>query len=309
MANYIQIYPNDVTEIDMSHLIDELRLRVRTSVPPYDADSTDGISMWVKNCYRLRELILLGNPEKFLRWDVMLETMVVTNPHYMAVELNHLLAMPEWANRWKDAVREPHMGWPVPYNGYMESSGNLLHLAYHLSQFEQKTGRRIDEMEYIFEFGGGYGAMSHLCYALGFQGKYVIFDFPIFAALQTFYLKALGHKILDSVEEFKYAYEGILCLSEIEQIEEVLPTGNDIDPALMIATWSLSEVPFELRAQILENVDLFHAFLIAYQDIFEKRDNERFFKEWQESLLSFKSESWPIKHLPGNFYLMGSREG
>ncbi|KAA3620360.1 MAG: hypothetical protein DWQ05_00005 [Calditrichaeota bacterium] len=307
MTSQIQIYPNDLTEIDMSHLIDELRMQVRTIPQPVSDDVSAGISEWMKNCYRLRELILLGNPEKFLRWDVLLHTMVVTSPPYMSVELNSLLTLPEWATRWQTAVAEPQMGWPLPFPAYPASSGNLLHQAYHLSQFEKSTKLRIDQMEYIFEFGGGYGSMAHLCHALGFRGKYVIFDFPIFSALQTFYLKALGYSMLESAEAFQREYEGIFCMSDIDQLEEVLPLGEDIDPGLFIATWSLSETPFELRQKFLSQMDLFHAYLFAYQDSFEKRDNFQYFEKWRQRLVGFESKSWPIKHLPANYYMMGKR--
>lgn len=309
MTNNIQIYPNFVSELDMSQLIDALRMRVRQIPPPVNEDPEAGVSDWMKNCYRLRELILLGNPEKFLRWDVLLHTMVVTHPHYMAIELNYLQSLPEWDTRWKSAVVEPQMGWPIPFPAYPESSGNILHQAYHLAKFEECTGLRIDQMESIFEFGGGYGCLCHLCHNLGFQGKYVIFDLPIFSALQTFYLQALGYDLHPSVTGFKNAYEGIYCMSSLDELVEVMPAGRDIDPALLIGTWSLSEVPLPLRNKILSQIELFHALLIAFQDVFEKRDNLKYFQNWQEATPGFKFETWPIKHLPGNFYLMGKRGG
>ncbi len=308
MTDNMQIYPNDISELEMNHLIDELRLRVRQIPPPVRENPADGVSEWMKNCYRLRELILLGNPGKFLRWDVMLKTMVVTHPPYMAVELNYLQTLPDWSTRWQPAVVEPQMGWPIPFPAYPESSGNLLHQAYHLAQFEKTTGLRINQMEYILEFGGGYGCLVNLCHNLGFRGKYVIFDLPIFSALQTFYLQALGYSLLESAADFQNAYEGIYCMSAIEQLESVLPTGKDIDPALLIGTWSLSEIPFAFRDKFLSQIDLFHAVLIAFQDCFEAWNNLAYFDKWQESVVGFEFRSWPIKHLPANFYLMGKRD-
>src|SRR3712207_7978939 len=43
------------------------------------------------------------------------------------------------------------------YPAWPESSGNLLHHAYHVCRFEEATGLRAEQLELVVEFGGGYG--------------------------------------------------------------------------------------------------------------------------------------------------------
>ena len=61
----------------------------------------------------------------------------------------------------------------------------------HLALFEETTGSKIDTLELIFEFGGGYGSMCRLAHNLGFNQAYIIFDLQPFSALQNYYLSSL----------------------------------------------------------------------------------------------------------------------
>ena len=148
--------------------------------------------------------------------------------------------------------------------------------------------------------------MCRLCHNLGFTGKYVIFDLPHFSALQQYFLRSIGIAV-HSVDAFRMADSGVCCISDLTQLESILPDKKILDHSLFVATWSLSEAPFSLRNEILRVADRFTAFLIAYQDRFHEVDNVEYFGKWTEKTnKKVDWHSWPIDHLPGNHYLVGN---
>lgn len=288
-------------------LVEELRAmfsKFRTSGPE---DCATSEKEWLENENRLSSLVLNDEPREFLRWDVMLKTMVVAYASYVGREFKYLKRLRDWDSRWRGVLEESPVGHPVPYWRYPKSSGNLIHHAYHWAQFEEKTGLRVDDVDFVFEFGGGYGSMCRLIHRLGFKGRYLLFDLPSFSALQRFFLKSTNMTVFP-IESFTMAQGGIVCISELEQLTEILT--NHIRPAdaIFIGTWSVSEVPVRLRDTILALVSSFRAFLIAYQARFGEVDNIEFFRQWQRQQDDVEWQDWRIEQLPGhNRYLFGKR--
>jgi len=262
---------------------------------------------WLENANRLRELVLGDDLREFLRWDVVLKTMAVTNAGYVSPELTYLKSRPDWNGRWATAIKESNIGHPIPYWQYPSSSGNLIHHAYHLAKFEEKTEMHANNMSLIFEFGGGYGSMCRLIHHLGFEGKYVLFDLPAFSALQTFFLESTGITV-HSFEIFESAQSGVLCTSDLEELKEILSKHFEQSNSMFIATWSISETPISLRNSILPLITPFEAFLIAYQAQFGEVDNISFFKDWTSAQENIEWQDWQIKHIQNNNrYLIGKR--
>jgi hypothetical protein len=259
--------------------------------------------IWLSNLNRLRELVLKEDPREFLRWDVVNSTMFIAFAHYISTERNYLKRRPDWNTRWRKAIKESCVGHPTPYLFYPASSGNLIHHAYHVAQFEEKTQVQIDQLDFVFEFGGGYGSMCRLFYNLGFRGSYVIFDLPLFSALQTYYLKTLALPVR-SRTEFLKSRMAIVCLSDIQDLKTLLEDHLEAKN-LFIATWSISETPVHLREIVLPLVSNFYSFLIAYQDRFEEVNNLEFFDQWQEAMRHVIWHNLRIQHIPGNHYLFG----
>lgn len=171
---------------------------------------------------------------------------------------------------------------------------------------EEKTEVRVNSMCFIFEFGGGYGSMCRLFHNLGFNGKYVIFDLPGFSALQQFFLRSVGIKV-HSVDSFKTAEGGVVCISDLEILGEIL-SYVEASNSMFIATWSISETPINLRDSILPLISQFKAFLIAYQNQFGEVNNLDFFRSWRETQSEIEWHNWQIEHLPPNSYLVGIRK-
>jgi len=81
-----------------------------------------------------------------------------------------------------------------------------------------------------------------------------------------------------------------------------------LEKSLFIATWSISETPLAVRKKIMESISHFNYFLIAYADKFGEVNNSKFFDEWRHSLgKRICWVDWPIKHMPGNRYLVGAK--
>ena len=290
-----------------NEFVEELRNAFRRLPALETTDCCASEQQWINNANSLRQLILTGDPREFLRWHVISSAMFVKYADYISHEFKYLKKQSDWDNRWSIAVMETHIGHPVPYYQYPKSSANLIHHAYHLAIFEQITGINLSDIDFIFEFGGGYGSMCRLNHNIGFTGKYIIYDMPAFSALQRFFLKSIGVNVL-TVDSFTPQISGALCVSEIQQLNNILLDDTDSKNSLFIGTWSISEVPYSIRDSILPLISGFHTFLIAYQDRFQETDNIAFFKQWTANQDSIEWCDWAIEHMPGNRYLMGRKK-
>lgn len=298
-----QLLPLSNQELENQH---ELRSTFRALKVVEATDVLPSEMEWLNNIKRLRELVLAHDPREFLRWDVIANTMFVANAKYISTELKYLKNHSNW-RRWQMALKESPAGRPIPYPTCPFTSGNLIHHTYHVAQFEEKTKLQVQNLDYVFEFGGGYGNMCRLFFNLGFKGKYIIFDLPPFSALQKYYLKTVGVPI-HSIETFDKSKVGTICLSDLQQLVTILTHHIDGINSLFIATWSISETPIDIRNSILPLTSTFKSFLIAYQDKFGEVDNLAFFNKWRNICNNVNWNCWPIEHITGNNYLIGYRK-
>ena len=278
-------------------LIHELR-RAVGSLPPIASLNPALVEQeWIKNESRLRQLLVTEDPREFLSWPMVVWTIFVANQAYVGVSLRSLQLRGDWKSRWEPALRECWVGSPRPYKWFPESSGNLIHQADLLAQFEECTDKRIEDVEFIFEFGGGYGSMSRLAHNLGFRGDYVLFDLPAFSLLQQFFLKSIG-----------VMGPRVHCISDLEELGRVLQDNGVIAAPLFVAMWSICEVPTEMRERILGLVSSYDAFLILYQERFAQTDNIAFFRKWTQTQEGIDWFGWELAHQPGVRYLIGVRD-
>jgi len=270
------------------------------------SDCLPSAKQWKENVNRLRHLILSADPREFLRWDVLTETMVVGNDDFVLTELNHLKQDTEWTERWSKAIKEVTVGHPKPFYKHPLSSANLIHHAHHIAQFEKRTGTRTEEIDFVVEFGAGYGSMCRLFYNLGYSGTYMMYDLPIFNELQKYYLQSMGISIYS--DSSPHAGITAACISNFDTLKEILSTGNLTGKTLFIALWSISEVPLILREKIFSLVSDFSFFLIGYQSKFGEVDNTKYFDNLTNQLSNtFVWSNEELGHLPGNYLLIGVR--
>lgn len=254
---------------------------------------------WQRFLINFRETLLSCDINKFLRTDILGYTMFVSNASYSQSEYIYLKNTPSYISRWKKALKESGIGWPFYSIHCPASSDNLIHQSYHLALFEDKTKIRIDKLNFVFEFGGGFGAMARLIHKLRFSGEYRIFDFPLIIALQRFYLKANKVKTSIPIDNI-----GISETSELKSIQDILPIK---DNSLFIGMWSFSECPVELRELFIEFLKNFKFIYFAFQKSFSGINNQDYFEALQKKLNMFKWEMFPNENISGNFYLLGIR--
>jgi len=288
-------------------LVDELKNRFQDLSHPQDEDMPLSQAVWASNMNRLRELVLNDNPRRFLRWDVVRSGMFVTHPLYILRELNFLRKLPDWNSRWCEAIKESLQGHPLPYPFYPSSSGNLIHHAYHLAQFEQRIRVPAQDMGCVLEFGGGYGSMCRLFHRLGFKGRYILFDLPPFSALQGYFLKSIGIPVQEN-HTLPSMPTDVICVSDFDGLKYVLSEHIRKHTSMFISTWAISETPMHARELFLPLIAKFDFFLIAYQHRFGEMDNIVYFTDLQKRFDNQVIwQNWEIKHLPGNSYLIGQR--
>lgn len=232
----------------------------------------------------LWERVQNDNPTQFWRWPCVYHCMLVS--HWAEPVEREFEAL---ADRYKSATHVPHFGPDdelrtkyavTPY------SMNLIHQAYHIQQWEEATDLRLNRLETIVEFGGGYGAMALLCHRLGFEGKYIIYDLPEFSLLQEYYLSHFG--VLDKVSWN--------------------PKRKPKDVDLFMALYSMSEMPLSERGPLVPKAK---SYLFLYSGIWQGWDNVSFFQRAVPELTGHgEGMQWrhtELSHLPdkNNHYSIG----
>lgn len=260
------------------------RAELLSSIKSLNDKTITGNSTWNRYRRRLRLYILGNDPRNFLRWEPISGSMF-HNADKCALDY---LTNNNW-DKWSAVITEKWVGNPPQYSYYKKSSGNLIQTAYNLSRLVDHYNIDIKKADKIIEFGAGYGCMAKLTNNLGFEGKYIIFDIPEFLALQKYYLRST-----ETTGEFNF----------IDQIEKL----NDVNPDILIATWSLSEAPVEIRDIFFKKIGEPLYILIGYQANFESIDNIKYFQEYQNHNHSYDWVSYEIKQLPGNYYLIGKKK-
>jgi len=193
------------------------------------------------------------------------------------LELDYLQSLPDWEKRWKVALEESEVGNPVPNTYWPAASTTTFKYVFPMARLEALTGIRVDQINFVFEFGGGYGGACRSIHRLGFTGRYLLYDLPEFAALQRYYLEMNRFRV-SHLREFLSINSGITCVSEFAHLKSVLI--NLPANSLFLATWSLSETPLLFRKQLRPLIADFALYLIGYQNNFRELDNKRYFADW-----------------------------
>lgn len=286
-------------------LIDQLRSDFSRVGKITDKGKEPSEQVWINNMNRLFDLVHDEDPRRFLHWDVIQKAMFITNAMYVLIELSFLKKQSTWSSKLKPALEEDKTGAPIPYWTYPSSSGNLIHHAYHIGQLESNMGIDVSKLEYIVECGGGYGSMCRLVRNLGFKGTYVIYDLPHFSALQKYYLQSVGIKVFEE-DPGKEPGMSVRLETDIDRLKAIIGDSGDLK-SLFLATWSLSEMPLELRTLIAPLFSSFNHVYFAYQTAFEEVNNVEYFQEIQKKQNGFNWKVWEVASLPTHYYMAGTK--
>ena len=115
----------------------------------------------------------------------------------------------------------------------------------------------LSKLDTIVELGGGIGDMADIIYKLGFKGKYIIYDFKEVGQIQKWYHDQL-------------VYTNIVHTSDVNDL---------VDADLMIGTWSFTEMPLDLREEIMDKIGNTKNWLISYSNQIFGIDNNKYITE------------------------------
>lgn len=121
------------------------------------------------------------------------------------------------------------------------------------------TAEKLSGMKEIVEIGGGVGDLADIIYKLGFKGNYYLYDFEELHLVQKYLHDELG------LQNVKY-------VTSYEELEK----NDRID--LVIATWSLTEMPIDLRNKVIANIESKN-WLVAYSKEIFGLDNQTWIDE------------------------------
>jgi hypothetical protein len=243
---------------------------------------------------RLRELGLRADPRAFQRWDVIIARMACVGSPETPIELARLKEHADWETRWRIALDDVSVGRPNSYAGHPSSSEILIQTVHHVMQLERLSGRRVADWNVVVELGGGFGGLCRVMHALGFRGRYFLYDLPAFALLQCYYLRRTGIMVAGD--------DRVQASSDFRELEAFVATIGAEERASFWATWSLSETPLALRERVKPLVAKIGNYCIGYQARYGEVDNVDYFAHrW----LAGPRAQERIAHRPGDYYVAG----
>ena len=267
------------------NLVETLREEFKT-IQMGHASSSD---FWGGHRENLHKLINSGaDPNFFFQWHPINFTMYCGVTGYASNEIGYLQSLPDWDDRWRPAITELGEFEMPRYPYYSDSTATTIHHAYHLSMFEEKIKTHINEMDFIFEFGGGYGDTCRIIHRLGFKGNYIICDLPELLAIQRFFLEASGIQVSTGKVEL------------VNDIAKILAHIPSVDKKCVISTWAIEESIPKIIDNFISIMPQFNHFLFAM-------GGDACFPEIKNTLNNVGWHKWEIPFLKGHQYMMGKQ--
>ena len=252
---------------------------------------------------RVLKLIISKKVSNFLQISFIQKMFFVHNRLFLFKYLNEMKKSDDW-NLWKKLIQENHIGNPVRFFLYPNSSGNKIFQTYHLKKYIDHQKIKLDYFDVIFEFGGGYGNLATTFKKVNKNCKYIIFDTPEVNLIQYYYLK----KNMIDVNFHNSKRNNVLLINSLSELKKIIYTYKK-KRMLFIANWSLSETPLNFRKKLYPLIKFFDFQIISYQHKFENINNIKFFKNFNKKniIIKKKSKIVPIKFIKNNYYLFSSK--
>lgn len=180
----------------------------------------------------------------------------------------------------REAVREVMIGYNGPsdfqhfnmFEDFPTTMNRIQHMAHLI--INGWTPEKLSKLDTIVELGGGIGDMADIVNKLGFKGKYIIYDFKEVGQIQKWYHDQLGHT-------------NIVHTSDVNDL---------VDADLMIGTWSFTEMPLDLRDEVMGKIGNTKNWLIAYSNHIFGVDNDKYLRE--TFIPQFKNHEIDITDIP-----------
>jgi hypothetical protein len=258
---------------------------------------------WVGFASAIKHALRTDGADQFLRLAPVAKTLHSRQRSLTRRYLTYLLRSRCFSTTIQKALTESPVGKPLVNPQYPLSSPLLMQHGYKLIRLLEATDFDLSTLHLAAEFGGGYGSFFRLLRNLGYRNPYIICDLPVMCALQKFYLR----NVFPSGPPMQPP-DNVQWLSGNVR-DAVIDAARDCKPSLFVATWSLSETPANVRAEISPALAGFTFILIAYQRDFGKYDNTQYFGAMRQDLPQFKWVHFECPVYRNNFYLIGQRTG
>jgi hypothetical protein len=122
---------------------------------------------------KILEFVLKKKLNNFLRESFIQKVFFVHNRLYIFFLLIKIFLNKK---KFKYLLKEDHIGDPVRYFLYPQSSGNRIREVFHLMELEKFIQMPLKNINEVFEFGGGYGNMARIFKKINNRVTYTIFD-------------------------------------------------------------------------------------------------------------------------------------
>ncbi|MGN6494931.1 MAG: putative sugar O-methyltransferase [Agriterribacter sp.] len=266
-------------------------------------------AFWEKKERQIVYEFLNKNPKAFLNFKSIKHTMFYNGS---VEELQSIQRSKNFHTLYERLLVEDSFGMPLPFAGLKKSSGNLIHHLYSLKVFLENTNIKLDDINQVIEFGGGYGSLCRLFYKASFKYEYLIFDLPIFLTLQEYYLKGIFSNNL-KVEGVQIQHnipvnvdKAVYLTHDNKEFQKLI--RQDPNTTVCIALWSLSESPLAVREKFLSSIGEPSFYLIAYQTSFENIDNKKYFEQFVAGRSNYNWLTLDIDHIKNSHYLIGTKK-
>lgn len=236
---------------------------------------------WDRHRREIRRHVQKDAIEGFTSWSTIIATMYVGECHRLEDERRELTKY--FADGFDRVVRPTR---------FEEVPSNVLNQLYHLYRWEAHSATRVNQLDTIVEFGGGYGAMCIVARRLGFTGEYHIYDLPELSLLQQYYLSNVDIPHMNG----NYFHR-------VEDQRFSVPP-DDVD--LLIGCCSLSEVGMELREAFFGAIKSRHC-LILYQSTLMEENLLEYFSHFiqKKDKYTWFQEDYP--YMQTHHYLIGRK--
>jgi hypothetical protein len=226
------------------------------------------------------DLILKNKTINFLTNTHIQNIFFIHNRLFIVNELRELQKDKKKWLLWKRLLVENGVGNPIRYFLYPQSSGNRIRQVYHLKKYYDYSKINLFKVKNILEIGGGYGCMAQIFKKINRNCTYVIYDTAEVNFLQYYYLQM--NKISVVMNKIE---KGKVCLiNDLGLIDKFNDSIKKNIYSLLVANWSISEFPINLRNKILNNTKKFLNSMISFQENFENINNKSYFLNYQKKI-------------------------
>lgn len=222
----------------------------------------------------------------FLRFNIIKGTMFLHDE-----KLSESILSENIIKRYRLILSENTFGHPILSKKYEFTSINKLHQFHHLLFLKKNLNYNLKDKN-VLEIGGGYGLLSSIIFEFIKPKKIIIFDLKIFNFIQKIYLQNILKKNI--MNKIKFFHNLNLTRSFF----------NNNKPNITFAMWSLSEMPINLREQLIPIIFKSDTILIGYQSKFENINNFAYFKNIQRKKLNYEFKNVKVPYLKNNYYLL-----